>query len=261
MTPISAERDAQSIQVAVLGSTGRMGREVTKALEAHPFLSLGAALDRSDLQNLLVAQKKVERCDLFIDFTTMSAQERVMQLLYGQSDTARPLITGVTGLKESAQNELLRYANLAPVFQASNFSIGVALLNRLAALAAESLGDHFDAEIFELHHRHKLDAPSGTALSLAEAVVRGKQLAGDQRAIVKTEATTPRNSSEVHLSAGRGGGVFGDHSLFFLGEHERLELKHAAIDRAVFASGALRAAEWCLERPPGHYQMDHLWDH
>jgi 4-hydroxy-tetrahydrodipicolinate reductase len=188
-------------------------------------------------------------------------------------DTAIPLVTGVTGLGELSESWLAEYARRAPTFWAANFSVGVALLRRLSALAASSLGAGFDAELYELHHRHKLDAPSGTARVLAEAVCEGKRSAGEVDAHVSLTPTTPRDASAVQVSAGRGGGVFGDHTVLFLGESEQIELKHRALNRQVFASGALRAGTWLLglsqaqevgaspkERAVGRvYGMDDLW--
>ena len=249
------------LSVALIGSTGRMGREVTKAIASHSRLKLGASIDREALASMNQSLELIKRCDIMIDFSTAAAQERVGRLISQLSEEeAIPLVTGVTGLSEAHQATLSAYAAIAPVFQASNFSLGVALLKRLALIAAEALGEEYDTEVYELHHRHKLDAPSGTAISLAEAVVEGKKLGGDQKASLSFSHTTPRDPSAVQVSAGRGGGVFGDHSLFFLGEHERIELSHSALNRSVFASGALRAALWCIGRAPGFYHMEDLWE-
>lgn len=255
------ERELSPIRVALIGSTGRMGREVISALDSHPKLILGAALDRATIAEKSTAIALISSCDLIIDFSTASAQDLVTEILGGlNSEAMIPIVTGVTGLSLEQQAALKAYSNRAPVFQASNFSFGVALLKHLATLAARMLGEDFDAEIFELHHRNKLDAPSGTAISLAEAVVAGKRASGAERASYTLSASSPRDHSQVQISAGRGGGVYGDHSLFFLGEHERVELKHAALNRSVFAFGALRAAMWSLEQPPGYYQMEDLWE-
>ena len=255
-------RETQDLaKVALIGSTGRMGREVIAALDLHPHLTLGIAFGREHLESTSLAISLLENCDVIIDFSVVGAQTQLMKALEQLNGKAAiPLVTGVTGLSKEHQAKLNQYSRQAPVFQASNFSFGVALLKQLSKIAARALGEDFDAEIYELHHRHKMDAPSGTAISLAKAVVEGKRLAGDERASFSQVASTPRDQSIVQVSAGRGGGVFGDHSLLFLGEHERIELSHSALNRSVFASGALRAALWCLERGPGHYGMEDLWE-
>jgi 4-hydroxy-tetrahydrodipicolinate reductase len=236
-----------------------MGQEVISALNNHGELTLGVAVQREMLLSPQRLADELAKCDVIIDFTTAQAQPLISSAL-SQIEIALPFITGVTGIGEPESSWLAHYAQRAPVFWAANFSVGVALLKRLSVLAAQALGASFDAEIYELHHRHKLDAPSGTARVLAEAICEGRRLGGTDEPRVSYTPTSPRNSDVVQVSAGRGGGVFGDHSVFFLGDSERVELKHSALNRQVFASGALRAAEWCLHRAPGLYSMDHLWE-
>ena len=250
---------AQKKSVALLGASGRMGREIITLLAEHPRLRLGAHVGREALESPQRLSDVLNHCDLMIDFTTAHAQSSISAALLPTS-LAIPLITGVTGIVDPHSSWLAEYAQRAPVFWAANFSIGVALLKRLSILAAQALGDSFDAEIYELHHRYKLDAPSGTAQVLAEAVCQGKRMGGALDPQIAYAPTTPRHADTVQVSAGRGGGVFGDHSVFFLGDSERLELKHSALNRQVFAAGALRAAEWCVHREPGLYSMDHLWE-
>jgi 4-hydroxy-tetrahydrodipicolinate reductase len=164
-----------------------------------------------------------------------------------------PLVSGVTGRTADQVAALETYARRAPVLLASNFSVGVALLRRLVALVGEAVP--WDAEIFELHHRLKLDAPSGTALSLAQSVARVRDLPW----LATTRAPRgagARVADEIGLAVARGGDVVGEHTVFFLGEAERLELTHRATDRGVFAAGALHAASWLANRAPGLYGMD-----
>lgn len=247
----------QPYRVALLGANGRMGKAITQCLDRHPSLILGAALGRVELAHLVTAKTQLDQCDLVIDFTTADAQATIATLLEA-TKRPLPLITGVTALTESHFKWIDQYAQRCPVFWSANFSIGIALLKRLATLSAALLGEDFDAEIFELHHRDKLDAPSGTAKVLAESVRVGKQKGGAQSARISHQPLTPRDPNIVQVSAGRGGGVFGDHTIFFLGKSERIELKHSALNRQVFAEGALRAAVWCLGQPPGRYTMDDL---
>ncbi len=249
---------AKRIKVAVIGYQGRMGQVTIDALDKHPKLMLGAKIGRQELQAEEECVASLKECKAFIDFSHADAQLTIYTFLQKHS-IYLPMITGVTGLSAKVQSVINLYAQQAPVLQAANFSIGIALLKRLSRLSAQSLDQGFDTEIFELHHRHKQDSPSGTAYALAEAIVEGKQTIGQQAQINTDAVNYLRKDSEIHISAGRGGGVFGDHSVFFLSEHERIELKHSALNRSVFADGALRAAQWCLKQSPGLYQMDDLW--
>lgn len=247
------------ISVAVLGYTGRMGQAVLEELSKHTRFHQTIPIGRDLFNEPQKLLKQLQTCQAIIDFTTVNTQQKLYQMLLDAQLTL-PMITGVTGLADPDQYLLETYARQAPVFQAANFSIGVALLKKMSVMASQVLGDEFDIEIFELHHRHKLDAPSGTALVLAEALKQQKQTVNGKHSSVETTLNYPRNPAEIHVTAGRGGGVFGDHTIFFLGQHERLELKHSALNRSLFAAGALRAVQWCVGRSPGLYHMDHLWE-
>lgn len=245
------------IHVGLFGSSGRMGQTMISALALHPRLELAYALSRVHMAQPRQCISQLDQCDLIIDFTTVDAQAQVFEIL-SELQSPPPLITGVTGLKQNDQQRLDTYAQRAPVFWASNFSLGIALLKKLSALTAVQLGSDFDIEIFELHHRDKQDAPSGTALTLAQAMQQSMRGAGRDKTTICEQLTSPRDPDEIHVSVGRGGGVFGEHRVMFLGGSERLEIKHSALNRMVFAEGALRAAEWCLDRSAGRYTMDHL---
>ena len=241
-------------RVALLGASGRLGREVSSLLsrdeearahgetEAHPSLQLACALGRRDDLHDPKVRSALETCDVLIDVSLPSATDGLLKAL---SALKRPLpiVSGVTGLSEAQRHALIKYSERAPVFYARNFSLGVALLTHLTALSARVLGGAFDTEVFELHHRQKIDAPSGTARQLAEAAAT--ELRGETS---DQPTTTPRDPQLVHMSAGRGGQVVGEHTVFFLGEAERLELTHRASNRALFAHGALRATSWLLSQ-------------
>jgi 4-hydroxy-tetrahydrodipicolinate reductase len=234
--------------VAVWGAGGRVGREVVSALEAHPTLRLGVAVGRAQdpLDPDLLSE--LSRCVGVIDFSLPEAQPALLSALRALAARGHPLplASGVTGLDPQHISALKGYAHLAPTLHAANFSLGVALLARLTAQASRALGPGFDVEVFELHHRQKRDAPSGTALHLARAAAEAR---GGR--VTEAPIDLPRDPSVVHVSAGRGGQVVGEHTVFFLGEAERLELTHRAASRAVFAHGALRALEWLRARPAG----------
>ena len=252
-------------RVAVYGAGGRMGREVCELLErqSNPSLTLELRLGRADDLSSTHTQAQLERCDALIDLSLPSATTSLLTALMSLSSPPA-LISGVTGLSEAQLALMHTYSERAPTLYARNFSLGVALLSHLTELSARVLGEAFDVEVFELHHRQKLDAPSGTALQLAERAAEGKRSALDEAEVNATRSTAPttaptttttptavpRDPHLVHVSAGRGGQVIGEHTVYFLGEAERVELTHRAQNRALFAHGALRATHWLLTQQP-----------
>lgn len=167
-----------------------------------------------------------------------------------------PFVSGTTGLDESQQTLLRKAAERIPLLHAPNMSVGVQLLLRLVAEAARAMGEGFDAEILEIHHRHKKDAPSGTALRLAETLAEalGRNLSQEGR-YGREGQVGARTAGEIGVMALRGGDVVGEHTVYFLGEGERIELTHKASSRSAFASGAIRAAKWIVGKPAGLYGM------
>ncbi len=253
------------IRLAVLGAAGRMGRALIDALPQHQMLSLGAALDRPDAllaQGGEIAPGVVLSCDVaaatssfdvLIDFTR---PESTLAALDACVAAGRGMVIGTTGFSAAQREQISKAAMEVPICLSGNFSIGVNLCLALAEHAARVLGDAFDIEIVEAHHRHKVDAPSGTALMLGEAAARGAGLSLAENAIYARQGHTgARARGDIGFSTVRGGDVVGDHSLLFLGEGERVEITHRASNRANFANGALRAAAWLAQRPPGLYSM------
>jgi 4-hydroxy-tetrahydrodipicolinate reductase len=167
-----------------------------------------------------------------------------------------PLILGTTGISKETVALLREAAKTIPIVSAANFSVGITLLTKLAGLAARALGPDWDAEIFELHHKQKRDAPSGTALRIGKAVAKARdQIFADELMTNRGANAQPRETGEIGIVAARGGDSAGEHTLFFMTEGERLEITHRAGDRAIFARGALRAARWIVGREPGLYDM------
>lgn len=235
-----------SVALGLFGAGGRLGRSIVDCLETHPGLSLKTALGRGP--------GDFTGCDVVIDVSVADATDDLL----GRLGSAA-LVTGVTGRTPAQQKRIDDLAAERPVLVAANFSLGVALLRRLVTQAAAALPG-FDAEIFEVHHRHKRDAPSGTALALGAAVAAGQGLPWPDAKALRDGPTGPRGDAEVGLSAARGGEVIGEHTVFFFGPAERIELTHRAGDRALFAHGALRAAGWLAGRAPGRYTMDAVLD-
>lgn len=253
--------------VAILGAAGRMGRTLIQALPARPDLRLGAAFEHTGNAALgeeiapgIVLGSDMAAAaaafDVLVDFTrppaTIAALESCVALGKG-------MVIGTTGF-DDAQNARIREASQTiPICLSGNFSIGVNLCLSLVEQAAQVLGRSFDIEVVEAHHRHKVDAPSGTALMLGGAAARGAGLSLDQQAVYARQGHTgARRDGSIGFSTIRGGDVVGDHTVLFLGDGERVEITHKASSRLNFANGALRAAAWLSEREPGLYGMNNV---
>lgn len=239
---------ATPLRLGVFGASGRLGTRVVAAAQAHPAWIVKRALGRAAPDADPLSQT-FTGCDVVVDVALPEATDALLERL-GASGV--PLVTGVTGRTPAQRAALEAYAARAAVLSASNFSVGVALLRHLTELAARVVD--WDAEVFEVHHRRKVDAPSGTAWTLGEAVADARGLPWPSAARAP-RAGGARASDEVGLSAARGGDVVGEHTVFFFGDAERVELTHRATDRGVFAHGALRAARFLVGQPPGHFSM------
>jgi 4-hydroxy-tetrahydrodipicolinate reductase len=256
--------------VALHGAAGRMGRTVMKLVHEAADLSLIAAVDGPDSPELgrdagqlaglpelgVRVTDRIEsvlEADVVVDFSLPRALPRLFDAL--QSKRV-PLVLATTGLDAALQARLSELARVQPVVAAGNYSTGVAVLYHLAERASALLPE-FDIEIVEMHHRHKVDAPSGTALGLLDAAARGRgQEDGRELAVYGRQGHTgARSAREIGVMSLRGGEVIGDHTLLLAGHGERIELTHRAGDRELFAHGALRAARWVADKPPGRYGM------
>lgn len=220
--------DTKVLRVGLHGATGRMGRLIRAEIEASPDLALAWACGR--------LPPEAWDADVIVDFSTPEGLSRVL------THARCPVVSGTTGV------EVPQHPRVA-LLHAPNFSVGVAVLARLVAEARRALPE-FDVEIVELHHRGKVDAPSGTALRLAAALGGAPAL--------RHGRTGPRVLGEVGIHAVRGGDIIGEHRVFLAGPGERIELAHIATHRGVFASGALRAARWLVGRPAGRYTIEDL---
>lgn len=225
-----------------------MGQALLGCAARRPDVEIVGEVDQGDR-----LEDVIERADVVIDFTLHHLLPSVATLCasYGKA-----LVSGTTGLDATGREALEKAARVIPVVWASNFSTGVNTLFWLARKAAEILGPGFDLEVVEMHHRLKQDAPSGTATTLAEilAGVRGSQLAEAVRH-GRQGLVGERTSGEIGIHAIRGGDVVGDHTVIFATSGERVELTHKASSRDTFANGALRAALWLRQQPPGRYHM------
>lgn len=231
------------MNIAVAGANGRVGQLLLKAIEEADDLQLAGALTRD--------HRELPACDVLIDFST---PEGLQHWLAACVEAKVPFVSGTTGLRDSEETQLDEAAAEIAVLHATNTSLGVALLNKLAAEAAATLGQDFDIEIVEAHHRHKKDAPSGTAATLAQSVLRAR---GQDPSVLAhgRVGMEPRTSGQIGVHSLRMGDVVGEHTAHFAGEGERLELTHKATSRETFARGAIRAARWLVTKPSGRYAM------
>ncbi len=238
------------LRIGLVGASGRMGRRVAALLAEHPRAMLAASIERAVSPEAPDRAAALARVDVVVDFSAPPACSALLPLAVAHG---RPYLVASTGLDASARQIIDAAARAVPVLVAENLSIGVNVLVGIVEQTARLLGPEFDAEIVELHHRHKRDAPSGTALVLAGAVerARGPLLRVTERAA----SVEGRKSAELGLVSVRGGDAAGEHTVYFLGAGERLELTHRAADASIFAQGALRAAAWLAGQQPGLYRM------
>jgi 4-hydroxy-tetrahydrodipicolinate reductase len=226
-----------------------MGRAVSQSLEQRSDALCALRFDRSD------EDPDLGRCDVVIDFSTADASAA---LAARAAEAGRPaLVIGSTGFDASQRAAIERAAEHIPIVLSGNFSLGVNVLLGLVRQAARALGpDSFDIEVFEAHHKRKIDAPSGTALMLGEAAAQGRgSTLTELRAPAHAGVGEPRETGTIGFSVLRGGGIVGEHTVVFAGEDEILTLSHSARDRSLFARGAVEAALWVAGRTPGLYDM------
>ncbi len=241
------------MRVGVLGATGRLGRGIVAALpvdERGPLVARRHGVEVEGSRTILLDDVRGDP-DVWVDASSPEA----LRALLDRIGSHTPLVTGTTGLPAELTQAIDRHAQTAPVLQAANFSTGVALLQALVASAAALLRDA-DVEVIEAHHRGKVDAPSGTALALARAAAEARGLDLGEHAVFGRDGRTgPRPIDDIGIHAVRGGDTVGDHTVWLASDGERLELRHVATSRTVFAVGAVRAARWLVGRPPGRYAM------
>jgi len=235
---------ATPVRLAIAGALGRMGQAVDRSAQGREDVVVTARFDRPGAEGeALVSQAQaLSQADAIIDFTIPEASVA--------------LVIGSTGLSPDQIRRIDEAAKRIPIVRSGNYSLGVNMLLGLVAQAARALPADFDIEVFEAHHRRKVDAPSGTALMLGEAAARGRGVdLADVRLPPHDGITGARKAGGIGFSVVRGGGIIGDHSVIFAGEEEVLTLSHHASDRGLFARGAIAAATWAVRQPPGVYDM------
>lgn len=258
-------------RIAVCGAGGRMGRALIAAVHAADGATLTAAVERPEssligtdagelagIGRLGVAlagslAEVIDQFDVVIDFTAPAATVAHLALcqVHGKA-----IVIGTTGLNEEQKQQVAAAAAQVPVVYSGNYSVGVNVSLKLLEMAAKTFGDTVDIDVLEAHHRHKVDAPSGTALMMGEAVAGALGRDLKEVAVYAREGHTgPRQREQIGFQTLRGGDTVGDHTVFFFGEGERVEIRHVATNRANFAVGAVRAALWSAAKAPALYDM------
>lgn len=244
-------------QAIIRQSAETSGVEVTAAMERSGSSNLGQdaglCAGIKELGVKIVDTLDGQRFDVMLDFTTPEATLEHAKLC---SNSGKALMTGTTGLSSEQKRQLQEIAKDIPVVLAANTSVGINLCVALLEIASRVIGDVTDIEVIEAHHRHKVDAPSGTALLLGETVAStlGKSLP-DDGIFCREGHTGERPTGSIGFSTIRGGDIAGEHTVMFIGESERIEISHRATDRKIFAQGALRAAQWLVTQRAGFYTM------
>ena len=268
---MSQQENKQSIKVGVIGAGGRMGRMLIEAVQENPQTTLNAAIERQGsslvgadagevaaigrLEVQIVDDLKavINDIDVLIDFSLPDATEQNMQICAANKVA---MVIGTTGFNEQQEQVLAEASKQIAIVYAGNYSTGVNLSLKLLGMAAKAFGSDADVEVIEAHHKHKIDAPSGTAYMMAEAVAeaRGQNLK-DVAVYGREGQTGERKAGSIGIHAIRGGEIIGDHTVMFIADGEVVEITHRARARMTFAAGAVRAATWVIKQEVGQYNM------
>jgi 4-hydroxy-tetrahydrodipicolinate reductase len=260
-----------AVRVAIAGAGGRMGRALLDAATSTEGVALAAALDVAgsewagrDAGDLCSAARGVivgtdpaaalAKADVLVDFTR---PEGTLVHVRACRAAKRSMVIGTTGFAPAGLAQIQAAAKDIAIVMAPNMSVGVNVMMKLVEMAAKTLGAAYDAEVFEIHHKMKVDAPSGTALKLGEVAARARGASLEKDAVFTRHGVTgERKPGAIGFAVARGGDVVGDHTVFFAGPGERIEITHRSASRATYAQGAMRAARFLAGKPPGLYDME-----
>lgn len=251
------------INVGIVGSTGRVGSLLIDDLENDEGAKLGAChvfdeLKKSVPEGTVITNDMkmlLQSVDVVIDFSAPVATQSLLEAVI-EGDSKKPLVIATTGFNKHQQNLLIEASKLVPILYSTNMSLGVAVLNKLVSLASKTLRD-FDIEIVEQHHKHKVDSPSGTALTLAEHAARARDLdLDDVRVSGRDGIIGARTKDEIAVMSLRGGDIVGRHTVGLYNDGEFIELNHTATARNTFSKGAIKAAKWLVNKEPGLYSIN-----
>ena len=247
------------MKIGIAGCSGRMGQLLVQEVINQNDLFLAGGIARQDgllpdnVPILKNPEDLVAISDIIIDF---SATEASILLARIAASVQKPVVIGTTGFSESQLRELQDFGKKTPILLTPNASLGVNIMLEAVELLARKLGIDFNIEIAEVHHNQKIDAPSGTALAIGKAAAKGRGIDLSKHAVYERHGKTgARTDNEIGFSVIRGGDIVGEHTAYFIGQGERLEITHRATDRALFARGAIQAARWLIHQPAGLYSM------
>ena len=257
--------------IAVMGVAGRMGRELVRAINSVDGCSVAGGTEQAGSPELgqdigvlagigsigvnVTADTAdvIANCNAILDFTVPAASVAFAGLT---AEAGIVHIMGTTGFSEADEAAIAEAAKRATIVKAGNMSLGVNLLLELTKKVSAALDEDYDIEVVEMHHRHKVDAPSGTALMLGQAAADGRNISLKDRSVrVRDGQTGERNRGDIGFASLRGGNVVGEHSVIFAADGERIEIAHRATDRGIFARGAVKAGLWARDKDPGLYSM------
>ena len=240
-------------KIAITGSNGRMGRALIRAVKINPDVSQGPMLNRGDDINLVLKD-----FDVLIDFTRPEATLKALSIC---QNSGKAMVIGTTGFSDEALKIIDQASSDIPIVFAPNMSVGVNLTLKLLETTAKVIGTDSNIEIVEAHHRHKVDAPSGTALKMGEVIANALGRNLSECAVYGREGTEqPRDKQTIGFSSIRGGDVVGEHSVTFFMEGERVEITHKASSRMTYANGAIKACQWLTNKANGLYSMQDVLD-
>lgn len=245
------------IRVILNGCNGKMGRFVTDTAKKFTDLKITAGIDKNIIHSEYPIYKSIEDCteegDVILDF---SRPDALTSLLFFAEQNSLPIILCTTGYTDEQLALINSYSKRIAIFRSANMSIGINIVNSILKKISPILYDNFDIEIIEKHHNQKVDAPSGTAILLANGI---KDSLPEETVFVHgREGISKRSHNEIGIHSIRGGSIVGDHEVIFAGQGETIEIKHSALSREVFAMGALRACEFIAKKAPGLYSMDDM---
>lgn len=247
------------VNVGISGITGKMGTKIAEVVSDGKIFNIVGGIARkqeSDYKLFDSFDEMVMSSDVVIDF---SSPVVTMKVIDACSKYEKPIVIGTTGFSAVDIEKIHEYAKNVPIFMSSNFSLGINILNEILKKYTKFFDmNQYDIEVLETHHRNKKDAPSGTAISLARSVADGydKNLSDVMHNNTVTDPV--KDSSKIGVAFRRGGGVCGEHTVSFMGDFEVVDFSHKALDRKVFAYGAVKAAEWLLNKPKGFYSMQDM---
>ncbi len=251
----------KKLKVSITGCLGRMGTQLIKTIKKNKQIQIvsvteGKIGEKRKIGNLIIQKNSInafKNTSVIIDFTTPNCTIEVLKIA---SKLKKRVVIGTTGFSKKEENLIKKYSKKIPILKAGNMSLGINLLMYLTEIASKSLGDNFLSKVFEVHHKHKKDHPSGTALMLGKGIAAGKKkdfykLAGKKYLNKKTFPY----SKKINFNSIRKGEIVGNHKVFFSSGKETITLDHEAFDRALYSEGAFTAAKWLMDKKPGFYSM------